>query len=103
MKMSWHVYVQGAVIEAGVHLDFTPQARDDSDPIPDLSAGDGLGLEFPNNDRGKGIVMNATPDEAIIEIKDVRWSTRRASSAENLVHAARGAPTVSWIVGAMVP
>ncbi len=101
--MNWHVYVQGAVIEAGVHLDFTRQARDDSDPIPDLSAGDGLGLEFPNNDRGKGTVMNATPDEAIIEIKDVRWSIRRASMAENLVHAARGAPTVSWIGGAGVP
>ncbi len=34
-----------------------------------MSAGDGLGLEFPNNDRERGIVMNATPDEAIIEIK----------------------------------
>ncbi len=101
--MKWHVYVQGAAIEAGVRSDFTPQMWEENDPIPDLSAGDGLVLEFPNRDPGKGTVMSATHDQATIEITDVRWSIRRASSAENLVHAARGAPTVSWIVGAKVP
>ncbi len=101
--MNWHVYVQREVIEAGVQLDFTPQMWDESDRIPDLNTGDGLALEYPNNDRGKGIVMSATPDEAVIEIRDVRWSIRRAGATENLVHAARGAPTVSWIVGAKVP
>jgi hypothetical protein len=100
--MNWHVYVQGAVVEAGVRLDFTPQAWEDSDPIPDLSAGDGLGLEFPNNGRGKGTVNNATPDYAVIEIRSVGWNIRRASAVENLVHAARGAPMVSWTVVAKV-
>ncbi len=101
--MSWHVYVQGPAIEAGVRLDCTPQLWEDgNNRIPDLSAGDGLVLEFPTNDRVKATVMSATSDEAIIEVGVVRWSIRRGSLAENLVHAARGAPTVSWIVGAKV-
>ena len=100
--MNWHVYVQGAVIEAGVRLDFTPQAREDSDPIPDLSAGDDLVIELTSNNRTKGIVKNATPDYAVIEIRSVGWNIRRASAVENLVHAARGAPMVSWTVVAKV-
>jgi hypothetical protein len=103
-KMNWHVYVQGAVIEAGARLDFTPQSRkSDSDPIPDLCAGDGLVIELANNVRTKGTVMNATPDYAVIKIRAVGWNIRRASAVENLVHAARGAPTVSWIVVVKVP
>jgi hypothetical protein len=100
--MNWHVHVQGAVIEAGVRLDFTPQAWDDSHPIPDLNPGDDLDLEFPTRNRMKGTVMNATPDYAVIEMRAAGWNIRRASAAENLVHAARGAPTVSWIVVAKV-
>ena len=102
--MNWHVYVQGPVIEAAVRLDFNPQAFEhENDRVPDLGPGDGLVLEFPTNDRAKGTVMSATSKEAVIEVGVVRWSIRCASQAENLVHAARGAPTVSWIVGAKVP
>ena len=102
--MNWHVYVQGPVIEPAVRLDFSPQAfADENDPVPGLGPGDGLVLEFPTNDRAKGTVMSATSDEALIEIGVVRWSIRCASPAENLIHAARGAPTVSWIVGAKMP
>ncbi len=102
--MNWHIYVQGAVIEAGVRLDLTPQLwENDYDRIPDLRPGDGLVIEFPGNDRTKGTVMNATSDYAVIEIRAVGWNIRRASAVENLVHAARGAPTVSWIAVAKVP
>jgi hypothetical protein len=102
--MNWHVHVQGAVIEAGVRLDFTPQFREnDNACIPDLRAGDGIVIEFPSNDRTKGTVMNATPDYAVIGLRAVGWNIRRASAAENLIHAARGAPTISWTVVAKVP
>jgi hypothetical protein len=101
--MNWHVSVQGELIETGVRLDFTPQMLEsDNGPVPNLSAGDGAVLQFPNNVRVKGTVMNATPDYAVIEVRAVGWNIRRASAAENLVHAARGAPTVSWIVVAKV-
>jgi len=102
--MNWHVYVQSALIEPGVRLDFTPRMREsDTDPIPDLSVGDAVALQFPSNDRGKGTVMNATPDYAVIEIQSVGWNIRRAGTVENLIHAARGVPTVSWVVVAKVP
>jgi hypothetical protein len=100
--MNWHVYVHGQIIQAGVPLDFTPQLWEEKERIPDLTAGDGLVLEFSNNDRGNGKVMNATPDYAVIEVRAVGWNIRRASAVENLVHAARGAPTVSWTVVAKV-
>jgi hypothetical protein len=102
--MKWHVYVQGPVIEPAVRLDFSPQALEhENDPIPDLGPGDGLVLEFPTDDRVTGTLMSATSDEAVIEVGVVRWSIRCASPAENLIHAARGARTVSWIVGAKMP
>jgi hypothetical protein len=101
--MNWHVYVQGAVMDAGVRLDFTPQLReDDEDRIPDLRASDGLVFEFRSDDRTKGTVVTATPDYAVIELQAVGWNIRRASTVENLVHAARGMPTVSWFVVAKV-
>ena len=58
-------------------------------------------IELANNVRTKGTVMNATPDYAVIKIRAVGWN-RRASAVENLVHAARGAPMVSWTVVAKV-
>lgn len=101
--MNWHVHVQGAVIEAGVRLDFTSQSpKSDNGPIPDLRAGDDLVIELTSNNRTKGIVKNATPDYAVIEIRSVGWNIRRAGAVENLVHAARGAPMVSWTVVAKV-
>jgi hypothetical protein len=102
--MEWHVHAQGAAIEPGVRLDFTAEPREeDSDRIPDLHAGDGLVIEFPSNDRSKGTVINATPDYAVIRMQAVGWNIRRAWAGETLVHAARGAPTVSWVVVAKVP
>ena len=95
----WSVYVQGNQIRAGVQLDLTETMQAEGHSVPPLVAGDKLALEYPNNDRKAGQVIEAAGHEATVEASGQRWRIRRATDADSVIPPARSTMrTVSWIV-----
>lgn len=95
----WTVHVQARALAINVQLDFIPNMLLDTEPMPALSVGDRLQLEFSDNNRAGGAVESVAASSAVIEVAGARWEIAPHGGA---IPAAAGMRSMSWVVIAVV-
>jgi hypothetical protein len=80
--MNWNAYVNAPTLRPSAQIDLTASGLTDNDPEPALYVGDKLFVEFPDNTRSGGSVIEASEQEALIEVGGRQWRLKLAGKRD---------------------
>jgi hypothetical protein len=89
-------------VAVNTQIDLIPDGLEDEDDIPNPRAGDRVVVEYPNNERERGQIIDFNNDATTIKIGDDQWVMTQAKAEDNPAPQGEGMRSVQWIVRSKV-